>query len=134
MIAVVDNTKYGQLLAEILPRKIETEEQNERYLQIVETLMDKGSASFSPEEHVLFDLMVTLIEDFEEKTYPMPDILPHERIKYLLEEKRLRQKDLLPIFGSEGVISDTLNGKRQVTLKTAHKLAAFFNVPTELFI
>jgi HTH-type transcriptional regulator/antitoxin HigA len=134
MIAVVDNTKYGQLLAEILPRKIETEEQNERYLQIVETLMDKGSASFSPEEHVLFDLMVTLIEDFEEKTYPMPDILPHERIKYLLEEKRLRQKDLLPIFGSEGVISDTLNGKRQVTLKTAQKLAAFFNVPTELFI
>lgn len=134
MIAVVDNTKYGRLLAETLPRKIETEEQNERYLQIVETLMDKGSANFSPEEDALFDLMVTLIEDFEEKTYPMPDVLPHERIKYLLEEKRLRQKDLLPIFGSEGVISDTLNGKRQVTLKTAQKLAAFFNVPTELFI
>ena len=134
MIAVVDNTKYGQLLTETLPRKIETEEQNERYLQVIETLMDKGAANFSPEEHALFDLLVTLIEDFEEKNYQMPNVLPHERIKYLLEEKQLRQKDLLPIFGSEGVISDTLKGRRQITLKTAQKLAAFFNVPTELFI
>ncbi len=115
-------------------QKIETEEENERYLQVVETLMDKGTANFSPEEHALFDLLVTLIEDFEGKSYQMPDVPPHERIRYLLEERELRQKDLLPIFGSEGVISDTLNGRRQLTLKTAQKLAAFFNVPTELFI
>ncbi len=89
MIAVVDNTKYGQLLAETLPRKIETEEENERYLQVVESLIDKGATNFSPEEHALFDLLVTLIEDFEEKTYQMPNVPPHERIKYLLVEREL---------------------------------------------
>lgn len=134
MIATVDSTKYGQLLTETLPQKIETEEQNERYLQVIETLIDKGAANFSLEEHALFDLLVILVEDFEAKTYQMPDVLPHERIKYLLEEKQLRQKDLLPVFGSEGVISDTLKGKRQITLKTAQKLGDFFNVPIELFI
>ena len=118
----------------VQPRRIETEEQNEQYLQLVEKLMDKGADNFSPEEHLLFDLLVTLIEDFEEKAYPMPKIQPHERIKYLLKERDLKHKDLLPVFNSEGVISDVLNGKRPISLKTARKLAEFFNTPTELFI
>ncbi len=74
------------------------------------------------------------MEGFEEKAYPMPRVEPHERIKYLLEEKDMKHKDLLPIFNSEGVISDVLSGKRPVTLKTARKLAEFFNVPVELFV
>jgi HTH-type transcriptional regulator/antitoxin HigA len=134
MIGVIDEKKYGKLLATALPRKIETEEQNERYLGIIEKMMDKGADKFSPEEHALFDLLIALIEEFEKKAYPMPQVEPRERIKYLLEEKGLKNKDLLPVFNSEGVISDVLNGKRPVTLKTARKLADFFDVPTELFV
>ena len=134
MIAVVDNKKYGELLVGTLPRKVETEEQNEHYLQIIEAFMDKGAENFTPEEHTLFDLLVTLVEDFEERTYKMPEIPIHERIKYLLEERGLRQKDLAPTFGSEGTISDIINGRRPMTLKTAQNLSKFFNVPVELFI
>lgn len=134
MITSINEKKYGKLLANVLPRRIETEEQNEQYLQIVEKLMDKGSNKFSPEEHVLFDLLVTLIEEFEEKVYPMPGVKPHERLKYLLNEKELKQKDLLHILGSEGVVSEMVSGKREITLKTARKLADFFNVPVELFV
>ncbi len=64
----------------------------------------------------------------------MPDITPHIRLQYLLEEKKMKQKDLLPVFKSEGVISDTLKGNRPITLKTARKLADFLNVPVELFV
>lgn len=130
----IDEKKYGKLLLNVLPRKIETEGQNDFYLKTVERMIDKGAANFSPEEDVLFDLLVTLIEDFEEKAYPMPDVAPSERLKYFLEEKGLKQKDLASIFGSEGVVSEILNGKRRITLKTAYKLAEFFNVPAELFI
>lgn len=133
MIAI-DDKRYGKLLLNVLPRKIETEEQNEHYLEIVEKMIDKGAANFSPEEDVLFDLLVTLIEGFEEKAYPMAEISPCERLKYLLEEKDLKQKDLASVFGSEGVVSEILNGKRRITLKTARKLSKFFNVPAELFI
>ena len=134
VIEAVDNAKYGRLLSETLPRKIVSPEQNEHYLQIVESLIDKGAENFTPEEHDLFDLLVTLIEDFEEKTYAMPCVSVPERIKYLLEEKDLRQKDLYPLFGSEGVVSDILSGRRSITLKTAQKLAGFFKVPFDLFI
>jgi HTH-type transcriptional regulator / antitoxin HigA len=134
MQAAIDNRKYGRLLTKIMPRKIETEEQNERYLQVVETLMDKGAENFSPEEHALFDLLITLIEDFEAKAYPMPDVKPHERLKYILEEKGLRQKDLVTVFGSEGVVSDTISGRRPISLKTARNLSVLLNVPVELFI
>ncbi len=134
MITTINEKKYGKLLASVLPRKIETEEQNEQYLQTIEKLMGKGSDKFSPEEHLLFDLLITLVEEFEEKAYPMPDIKPNERLKYLLEEKEMKQKDLIHIFGSEGVVSEIISGKREITLKTARKLAEFFNVPVELFV
>ncbi len=134
MIGTIDNKKYGKLLANTLPGVIETEEENDRLLQIVEKMMHKGADNFSPEEDKLFDLLVNLIEDFEETAYPMPNVKPHERIKYLLEERQLKQKDLLAVFGSEGVVSEIMNGKRPMTLKTAQKLSEFFNVPVELFV
>jgi len=134
MLETIDKTKYSALLAKTLPGIIETEEENECALETVNRLMDKGEDNLSPEENRLFRLFVRLIEDFEEKAYPMPDVKPHERLKYLLEEKEMKQKDLLPIFNSEGVVSDILNGKRPITLKTARKLADFLNVPVEVFV
>lgn len=135
MQTLIDNRKYGTLLAEILPRRIETEEENDRYLTIVEKMMDKGAVNFSPEEHKIFDLLVTLIEDFEAKEYPMPSVPANERLQYILEERGLKQKDLIPLFGSEGVVSEILSGKRPITLKTAKKLAVFLKVSSyEIFV
>ncbi len=91
MIGVIDEKKYGKLLATALPRKIETEEQNERYLGIIENMMDKGAAKFAPEEHALFDLLLALVEEFEKKAYPMPQVAPHERIKIFVGRKRTQK-------------------------------------------
>jgi len=40
----------------------------------------------------------------------------------------MKQKDLVPLFGSEGVVSEILSGKRLITLKTAKKLADFLQL------
>ena len=53
----INNKKYGALLLETLPRRIETEEENEHFLQIVEKLIDKGEGNLSPEESTLLDLL-----------------------------------------------------------------------------
>lgn len=134
MTGVIDETKYGALLVEVLPRRIETEAENERYLNIVERMIDKGSENFSPEEDKLFDLLTILIEEFEEKTYPIKEVPPNERLQFMLEQRDLKQKDLIPVFGSKGVVSEIISGRRSITLKTARKLADFFNVPVELFV
>ncbi|MDQ3375178.1 MAG: helix-turn-helix domain-containing protein [Acidobacteriota bacterium] len=128
MQTVINDKKYGTLLTKVLPRRIETEEENDRYLAIVEKMIDKGAEKFSPEEDKLFDLLAILIEEFEKKAYPMPSVPANERLKYILEERGMKQKDLVPLFGSEGVVSEILSGKRLITLKTAKRLADFLQL------
>jgi HTH-type transcriptional regulator / antitoxin HigA len=105
----IDRKEYGKLLARTLPAVIETEEENEHFLSEVERLMDKGDKR-SPEEDKLLELMTTLIEDFEEKHYPIPDAPPNEVLRELMESRGLRQRDLLDIFGSDGHASEGVNG------------------------
>jgi HTH-type transcriptional regulator/antitoxin HigA len=129
----IDRHKYGKLLARTLPVVIETEEENEHFLSEVEKLIDKGEKR-SPEEDKLLELMTTLVEDFEEKHYPIPDAPPHEVLRELMESRGLRQRDLLHIFGSDGIASEVVNGKRNISRTQAKALAEFFRVPVELFI
>lgn len=132
--ATIDVKKYARLLTRALPSVIESEEDNERLLAEVERLMDKGEENLSPEESKLLKLMVRLIEDFEERAYPIPDAPPHEVLQHLMEAKDLKQADLLPIFGSRGYTSDIVNGKRAISKEYAKQLGEFFHVPPSLFI
>ena len=50
------------------------------------------------------------------------------------EDRGLRQRDLIPLFGSSSVVSDVLNGKRSISKAHARKLAESFHVPASLFI
>jgi HTH-type transcriptional regulator/antitoxin HigA len=130
----VDSKKYGELLAEVLPCRIETEKENEHYLKIVERMMDRGAEKFSPEEDKLFDLLVTLIEEFEEEAYPMGNSTPRDMLLFLMEQQDLKQTDLLGVFGSKGIVSEVVNGKRAISKTHAKRLAEKFKVSAELFI
>ncbi|MDQ3710885.1 MAG: transcriptional regulator, partial [Acidobacteriota bacterium] len=59
---------------------------------------------------------------------------PNEILKFLMEERELKQTDLLQIFGSSGVTSEVINGKRSISKVQAKKLAKHFKVSVELFI
>jgi HTH-type transcriptional regulator/antitoxin HigA len=100
----------------------------------VERLMNKGEGNLSPEEDKLFKLMVCLIENFEERVYPIPDTAPHEVLQHLMEAKDLKQADLLPILGSRGYISGIVSGKRAISKEHPKKLGGFFHVSPEVFI
>ena len=58
----------------------------------------------------------------------------NEFLKYLMEENGLKQSDLLHIFGSSGIASEVVNGKRAISKTQAKKLAEHFKVSVELFI
>ena len=129
----IDKKTYGRLLAETLPEVIETEEQNRRMNAIADRLQSKRDRS--PEEDRLLKLIATLCMNFEEKHYNVQEgVTPSAILADLMSERRLKQADMLPIFGSRSVISEVMSGKRGITKAQAKALAQFFKLPVELFL
>jgi|SRR5580704_8121602 HTH-type transcriptional regulator/antitoxin HigA len=114
-------------------RMIGTEEENERVLAIVDRLMVKGEKR-SPEEDAILNLLTHLVEQFEEKAYPIADAAPAETIAFLLEQRGLKPIALTEILGSRGRVSEVLSGKRAISKEQAKRLAEFFHVSAAAFI
>jgi HTH-type transcriptional regulator/antitoxin HigA len=112
---------------------IETEQENERILAIVEKLMNRGE-KLIPEEEKLLKLLVRLVQDFEERYYKLKKATPLEVLQHLMESRGVRQSDLWEVFGSKGIASEVLNGKRSISKTHARALANYFHVSADLFI
>ena len=135
LTATIDLKRYGRLLAKAAPRVIATEEENGRAIAIVESLMEKGERSMTPEEDALLDLLTNLIRDYEATAYPRRErSSPHEMVAFLLEQRSLAPKDLWPVIGSKSRVSEILAGRRSISKEQAKKLAEFFRVRADLFI
>jgi HTH-type transcriptional regulator / antitoxin HigA len=130
-IALLDR-EYAELLVAIQPKVIETEAENEFYLAEVTKLMRIGE-SISPAQERLLRLLVNLIESFESQHYQIKSATPLEILTELVDDRGLKQKDLLPVFGSQGVASEVLNGKRGISKAQAKALGEFFKVSPSIF-
>ena len=97
-IAILDQ-EYAKLLVAVQPKVIETEVENEFYLAEVTKLMRLGE-SISPAQTRLLRLLVSLIESFEEQHYQIKSATALEILTELVQDRGLKQKDLLPVFGS----------------------------------
>lgn len=124
---------YPELLQTYQPRTITTEAQYDAVVEQMNALIDKGN--LPPAEQALLDLLGTLVTVYEQQHYP--DTLFELRgialVKALLTEYELKQVDLVPIFKTRSIVSAVLAGKRQLTVEHINRLAAFFNLPHELF-
>ena len=128
------NTKrYRLLLGRMMPVAIETEQEHQRMLAAAERLMDKGDRLL-PEEGRLLKLAAVLIEEYEQRHYPLEKTAPHEMVKYLLEERNLKPSALWPVLGSKSRVSEILSGRRSISKSQAKKLAEFFHVGIDLLI
>ena len=129
----VDPKRYGRLLARKLPAVIRTEEENERLIAELQQL-DRRYEELTPEEREYSELLTVLIEAFEDANYPLEGSTPDSRLRSLMEEHGLRQRDLLDVFGSRGIASEVVCGKRAISKAQAKKLAELFHVPADLFL
>jgi HTH-type transcriptional regulator/antitoxin HigA len=128
----LDEKTYGQLLRRTLPHVIHSDEECERLTG--ELLRLDESENPTLEERELAELLTILIEEYEERRYPVRRSSPQQVLRHLMEARNLTQKDLWKVFGSKGIASEVLNGKRSVSKTHAKKLAEFFHVSPELFI
>ena len=129
----IDPKCYGLLLARKLPVVIRTGKENERLIAELEEL-DNRHDELMPEEREYSGLLTVLIEAFEDANYALEGSTPSSRLRSLMEERGLRQRDLLDVFGSRGIASEVVRGKRAISKAQAGKLAELFHVPADLFI
>ena len=127
----IDERVYGKLLQKTLPGVIKSDEQNERYIRMLETLTDRDH--LSAEEQNLVELLTLLIEKYEEQHYTLKRVSPVAALRQLMEANGLKQKDLLDIFRSEGITSEVLRGKRELSKEHIRRLSKRFHVSPELF-
>jgi len=130
--ALTISPEYEALLRKVPPKVIRTEKENEAYTEILYEL-DKRSAKLTAAEKELAELLTLLVEDFEEKHYKLPKGKPLDVVRFLMEQHDLRQKDLADVFGTPSIVSEVLNGKRELNKEQIARLSARFHVSPELF-
>jgi HTH-type transcriptional regulator / antitoxin HigA len=129
---IINAEEYASLLGDVLPHVIHTEAENERCTAILETLLRKKRRT--SEEDRVAELLTLLIEEFEEREFELPRHAgPVDILRHLMDQHRLRQKDLLDVFGTASVISEVLKGKRELSKAHIARLSERFGVSPALF-
>lgn len=125
---------HWQALSATVPlRPIMTALQYDAAVDALNRLLDAGGAF---EQHALADLtgvLGILIGDYEERHFKRAAVTPVDTLRLLMEQHRLSQGDL-PEIGSQGVVSEILNGKRSLNARQIKALAQRFDVSGTLFL
>jgi HTH-type transcriptional regulator / antitoxin HigA len=133
MTLTFNRDRYIDLLAEYQPKLIKTEAENDRALAMVEKLMHLSSRT--PEQQELYELLIVLIEKFEQEFYqPQPETNTRSMLSFLMEQRDIQPSDLVNIFGSTEAVADVLNGKAQIDRSQAELLSQLFHVDMLLFL
>lgn len=130
----INQQRYGKLLAKTLPVIIGSEREYKRLLNEAEKLFDKGEDNLAPEEQALSELLVHLVQDYEERRYRIKAADPRAILLELMEARNVKPRDLWEVFRSRGITSEVLSGRREISKAKAKALAEYFHVSVELFI
>jgi HTH-type transcriptional regulator/antitoxin HigA len=112
-------------------RPIKNEADYEAALEEIERLLDADPNT--PEGNKLEILMV-LVEAYEDEHYSIPLPNPIAAIKYHMESRGLSRKDLEPYVGSRARVSEILNRKRRLSLNMIRRLSSGLGIPVEILI
>ena len=141
MEAVIDRQAADELaghfaaISKLVPlRPIRAEADYEAAVASLNGLLDAGAAD---EAHPLADLAATLgelIGDYDATHYRAKDMAPSDMLRFLMDQHGLKQSDLAQELGSQGVVSEILNGKRELNIRRMRALAVRFSVPVAAFV
>jgi HTH-type transcriptional regulator/antitoxin HigA len=92
-----------------------------------------GAQADTPERDTL-DLLVALIDDYENINDPIDQPDPIDAILFRMEQQNLTRKDLEPLLGSRGRVAEILNRKRPLSLEMIRRLHAELGIPAEILI
>jgi len=132
MMTGLDNRPiYSELLQAFPPRPINSEEELLATQKVINSLIDR--APLTLDESNYLSVLGTLVYEYEQTQEPIPDIYGLDLLKVLMEDNGLRQKDLIPIFKTESIVSAIFNKKRKLTIRHIEELAEFFHISPAAF-
>ena len=112
-------------------RPIRTAKDHDQALREIERLWDAKPGSKDADR---LNVLAVLVEDYEEKHYPMDPPDPVEAIKFRMEQEGLTRSDLEPILGTRARVSEILNGYRPLSINMVRKLHETLHIPAEILI
>ena len=112
-------------------KPIKTENDYIQALERLETIFDAKLGSAEGDE---LEVLAILIDQYENKHFPigLPD--PIEAIKFRMEQMGYNQNDLANIIGLKSRASEILNRKRKLSLEMIRQLHERLNIPTDVLI
>jgi HTH-type transcriptional regulator / antitoxin HigA len=132
MTQIIDLKVYGQLVAEVTPKVIETDDEYEQFLAVAERLTFKQVQT--PEESALYDLVTMLVETYEAQHYPIDRSSPVEVLEHIIESSGIERIELVEIFGSGDAVDRILAGRELINPSQANALAQRFKLSPEIFL
>jgi HTH-type transcriptional regulator/antitoxin HigA len=112
-------------------RPIKTELDYNSAIKRIEELW--GSKKDTPNGDEM-DLLVTLVEPYEMKHYPIAPPDPIDAIKFRMEQMGMTKEDMVKYLGSQSRVSEILNRKRKLTLKMVKSLYKGLKIPAEILL
>ncbi len=110
---------------------IKTEKDYNEAIKRIESLWGAKKDTAEGDE---FDLLVTLVEVYEMKHYPIPFPDPIDAIKFRMEQMGMTKTDMTKYLGSQSRVSEILNRKRKLTLKMVKSLYKGLKIPAEILL
>lgn len=104
---------------------------HEAALKRVEQLWDAQANTIEEDE---LEILVTLIQSYEDKHYAISEPDPIEAIKFRMEQLNLSDNDLVPYLGQRSRVSEILNRKRRLNLNMIRKLHAGLEIPLSCLV
>lgn len=124
MIPTSKQKSYTDLLIRYEPKSIKTESEYQKTLAIVEGMM---SRDLTEAETALFELLILLIETYEEQHYPIDRSSSGATLESLIHEFDVDTATLAKIIGSPEMVTEVINDRRKINESQAEALAIFFN-------
>ena len=112
-------------------RPIKTEQDYNSAIQRIEELWGSKKDTENGDE---LDLLVTLVEAYEMKHYPIAPPDPIDAIKFRMEQMGMSREDMVKYLGSQSRVSEILNRKRKLTLKMVKSLYKGLKIPAEILL
>jgi HTH-type transcriptional regulator / antitoxin HigA len=132
MTQTINLKVYGQLVAEVKPKVIETEDEYEHFLAVAEQLTFKQNQT--PEESALYDLVTMLVETYEAEHYPIDKSSPAEVLQHIVESSGIDPIELAEIFGSSESVVQVLAGTKSIDPNWAQALGKRFKLSPKIFL
>jgi HTH-type transcriptional regulator/antitoxin HigA len=112
-------------------RPVNSEQAYDEAVERIETLWGAESGTLEGDE---LDVLLTLVRVYEKENHPVPPPTPIEAIRFLMDQRGMKQADLVPYIGSRSKVSEVLGGKRTLSLSMIRSLHTHLGIPAEVLI